>query len=178
MKDLESRAALFAAAAHAAVDQRRKYTGEPYIQHPAAVAQIVRSVVGNHAEMLAAAWLHDVVEDTEVTLELIRKEFGPCVAALVEGLTDVSKPSDGNRAARKAIDRQHMAEQSPACKTIKLADLIHNSQSILAYDLAFARVYLAEKQALLEVLREGDRTLWDKAKHIVDAGLRTSEAQP
>lgn len=173
MKDLEQRAALFAAAAHAAIDQRRKYTDDPYIQHPAAVAQIVRSAVGNHPEMLAAAWLHDVVEDTAVSLDLIKKEFGPCVAALVDGLTDVSKLNDGNRAARKSIDLRHTAAQSPACKTIKLADLIHNSQSILAYDPEFARVYLAEKQALLEVLREGDKTLWEKAKHIVDAGLRS-----
>ena len=93
----------FALAAHAAVGQKRKYTGEDYIHHPVQVANIVYSR-GYSDEMLAAAYLHDVVEDTQVTIELIKKEFGKCIATLVEGLTDVSKPEDGNRAARKEID--------------------------------------------------------------------------
>ena len=57
----------FAQQAHAAFDQRRKYTGEPYIVHPAEVARLVASVSNDEA-MICAAWLHDVVEDTEVTI--------------------------------------------------------------------------------------------------------------
>jgi len=161
---MESKAKQFADVAHEG--QKRKYTGEPYILHPVAVAELVRSVPHTPA-MIAAALLHDVVEDTPITLDEIERVFGFEVAVLVEMLTDVSKLSDGNRAARKAIDREHTAKASPAAKTIKLADLIENSKSIMAHDPAFAKVYLVEKALLLEVLREGDATLWAMAAEIV-----------
>jgi (p)ppGpp synthase/HD superfamily hydrolase len=171
MSDLEERARAFATAAHARVGQVRKYTGVPYITHPAAVAEIVRSVP-HTPEMLAAAWLHDVVEDTGTPATAILEAFGPEVAELVAWLTDVSTPADGNRARRKAIDCAHSAKATPAAKTVKLADLIDNSRSILAHDPGFARLYLAEKRALLGVLRDGDETLWARADEIVAAGQR------
>lgn len=164
----------FALAAHAAIGQKRKYTGEDYIHHPTEVSDIVWNR-GCNDEMVAAAYLHDVVEDTQVPLSLIESEFGKCIATLVEGLTDVSKPEDGNRAVRKEIDRQHTAKQSPACKTIKLADLISNSKSILQHDNEFAKVYLKEKNLLLEVLKEGDAVLWEQANKIVEEGLKELE---
>jgi (p)ppGpp synthase/HD superfamily hydrolase len=170
MTDLETRAKAFATQAHASIDQRRKYTNEPYINHPAAVVEIVRSVP-HTPEMLAAAWLHDVVEDTPVTLDQVEAEFGPEVAALVECLTDVSKPQDGNRATRRAIDREHTAKASPAAKTIKLADLIDNTRNIVALDPGFARVYLPEKLQLLAVLEEGDPTLWAEAFRLAKDGM-------
>lgn len=156
----------FSIAAHEAIQQKRKYTGEPYFWHPMAVGSIVWSVYDDE-NMLAAAYLHDVVEDTGVTLKTIENLFGEDVATLVAGLTDISKPSDGNRAERKRIDREHTAEQSPRCKTIKLADLIHNSQSILKYDRDFAKIYIPEKELLLSVLTEGDHELWTFANSIV-----------
>ena len=159
---MEQRAREFAEAAHASIDQRRKYTGEPYIAHPAAVVELVRSVPHTEA-MICAAWLHDTVEDTPITLDEIERVFGFDVATLVEMLTDVSKRSDGNRKARKAIDRAHTAQASPAAKTIKLADLIDNTRSIVERDPEFAKVYLAEKALLIEVLRDGDPALWAKA---------------
>jgi hypothetical protein len=79
-------------------------------------------------------------------------------------LTDVSRPEDGNRAARKAIDLAHTAKASPAAKTIKLADLIDNTRSIVERDPDFAKVYLQEKARLLEVLQEGDPTLMAMAR--------------
>lgn len=167
---MEEKARVFAEAAHAGINQRRKYTGEPYINHPAAVVDLVRGVP-HTPEMLAAAWLHDVVEDTPVGLETIIIEFGSEVALLVNHLTDISRSSHGNRAARKAIDRAHTAKASPAAKTIKLADLIDNSRSIVAHDPDFARVYIAEKALLLEVLREGDAALWAMASNIVNQHL-------
>ena len=160
--DMEPRAKAFATAAHAAVKQRRKYTGAPYIVHPAAVVEIVRSVP-HTPEMIAAAWLHDVVEDTGVTLDDIKSEFGPAVAELVFWLTDKSKPEDGNRAVRKAIDRAHSASAPPDAQTIKLADLIENTFTINAYDPDFAKVYLVEKKALLEVMTKGDEGLYRRA---------------
>jgi (p)ppGpp synthase/HD superfamily hydrolase len=168
--DIVETARVFATAAHTAVGQRRKYSGEHYIHHPAAVVEIVSSVP-HTPEMLAAAWLHDVVEDTGVCLDLISSEFGTAVELLVGFLTDVSKPDDGNRAARKAIDREHTAQASPAAKTIKLADLIDNTRSIVAHDPDFARVYLKEKALLLEVLRDGDATLWAMADEMVTLGM-------
>jgi len=164
--NMVERARVFATAAHAAVKQVRKYTFEPYIVHPTEVANIVASVPHTDV-MLAAAWLHDTVEDTGVTILDIQIEFGNEVAALVSWLTDVSKPEDGNRAVRKAIDREHTAMAPGAAQTVKLADLIANSRSIMAHDPAFARVYLEEKRMLLEVLTRGDAVLMVQARRIV-----------
>ena len=152
------RARVFATAAHAAVGQVRKYTFEPYIVHPAEVASIVRSVPHTD-EMVAAAWLHDTVEDTGVTIEVIRAEFGTEVAELVGWLTDVSRPEHGNRAHRKALDRAHSAMAPAEAQTVKLADLIANTRSIMEHDVAFAKTYLEEKRLLLEVMTKGDATL-------------------
>ena len=162
-------AALFAYAAHAAVGQRRKYTGEPYIVHPVAVAKLVMSVPHTPV-MVAVALLHDTVEGTQITLEQIRDVFGEEVASGVDWLTDVSRKEDGNRETRKALDRQHLAKAPAEFQTVKLADLIDNTESITRYDLDFARIYLREKAALLEVLRQGDATLWARAKEIADQG--------
>ena len=160
------KARIFATAAHAAVAQLRKYTGEPYIVHPADVVRIV-STVEHTDEMLAAAWLHDVVEDTGVTNEVIRAEFGDKVAELVGWLTDVSRPEQGNRATRKAIDRAHSAMAPAEAQTIKLADLISNTRSIMAHDEKFAKTYLEEKRLLLEVMIKGSPVLMAEArKHI------------
>ena len=160
------RARVFATAAHAAVAQLRKYTGEPYIVHPAEVVSIVRSVPHTEA-MLAAAWLHDVVEDTGVTLETVRAEFGDEVATLVGWLTDVSRPDHGNRATRKAVDRAHSAAAPAEAQTVKLADLISNTRSIMAHDEKFAKTYLEEKRLLLAVMHKADRTLFAEAmKHV------------
>ena len=157
------RARVFATAAHAAVGQVRKYTFEPYIVHPAEVVSIVRSVPHTDV-MLVAAWLHDVVEDTGVTIETIRAEFGAEVAELVGWLTDVSRPEHGNRAHRKALDRAHSAAAPAEAQTVKLADLISNTRSIMAHDVAFAKTYLEEKRLLLEVMTKGDATLMAVAR--------------
>lgn len=164
MTNLEQLAKDFATKAH--TGQVRKYTYEPYITHPAAVVEIVRSVEHTEA-MICAAWLHDVVEDTPITIEEIYATFGGEIASLVENLTDVSKLTDGNRAIRKAIDRDHTAKASVAAKTIKLADIIDNTESIYKHDAKFAKVFGAEKRLLLEVLTEGDATLFEKAKSIL-----------
>ncbi|WP_019022896.1 MULTISPECIES: HD domain-containing protein [unclassified Thioalkalivibrio] len=164
--NLEERARSFAALAHIEVGQLRKYTDEPYIVHPAAVAGIVRGVP-HTPQMLAAAWLHDTVEDTRVELSDIRAEFGSEVEELVYWLTDVSRPEDGNRETRKAIDRAHLARAPAAAQTVKLADLIDNSRSILEHDPDFARVYIREKDRLLDVLCAGDSHLHTKARNQV-----------
>lgn len=157
------KARVFATAAHTACGQLRKYTYEPYIVHPAEVVSIVSTVPHTDA-MLAAAWLHDVVEDTGVTIETIRAEFGEEVAELVGWLTDVSRPEQGNRATRKAIDRAHTAMAPAQAQTVKLADLISNTRSIMEHDETFAKTYLAEKKLLLEVMTKGDPELMARAR--------------
>jgi (p)ppGpp synthase/HD superfamily hydrolase len=155
ISNLVLRARTFAIAAHSAIGQKRKYTGEPYWVHCAEVADTVAHVAHTQ-EMLAAAWLHDVLEDTQVQPETIGNEFGEAVLDLVLWLTDVSIPSDGNRSTRKAIDRQHSGASPPGAQTIKLADLMSNTRSIVQHDSNFARVYLEEKSLLLDVLVKGD----------------------
>ena len=171
--NIVERARIFATAAHAAVGQKRKYTGEDYIVHPAEVVNILLTVPGITYAQLAAAYLHDVVEDTGVTIEQVAAEFGSEVAELVGWLTDVSKPTDGNRKVRKAIDRKHTANAPAAAKTVKLADLISNTRSIVKHDLNFAETYLEEKMELLSVLQHGgDSELWKQAHQLCKEGKR------
>lgn len=135
-------------------EQRRKYTGAPYVEHCLAVAALLQAH-GLPDEVVVAGILHDVIEDTHADYEAVRLTFGLEIADLVDMVTDVSKPCDGNRAARKALDREHLAEASPEGQSIKLADLIDNTSSIVEHDPGFARVYLAEKDELLKVLHRG-----------------------
>ena len=171
MLDLEQSAKEFATRKHAEVNQVRKYTGGPYINHPAAVVEIIRSVPHTNT-MLAAAWLHDTVEDTNTTLEEIKKIFGSGVGMLVGMLTDVSTPEDGNRKYRKTIDRMHTSLSSPPAMTIKLADMIDNSASILKYDPRFAKIYIEERRLLLEVLKDGSDDLWYMADNVVKNAIK------
>lgn len=157
----------FAKLAHQRVGQLRKYTLEPYIVHPAEVVSIVKSVAHTQ-EMLAAAWLHDTVEDTDVEFEDIVANFGQEVAELVKQLTDVSTLMDGNRAARKAIDCRHLGLASGAAQTIKVADIISNTASISQHDPKFAVVYIAEIKRVLDVCVRADPSLLLRAWNQID----------
>ena len=170
------RAQYFADGAHNAVQQVRKYTGEAYIVHPIEVAELVADLSSHPTEdMICAALLHDTVEDTNVTIEDIRVYFSPQIAELVGWLTDVSKPEDGNREVRKKLDKDHFAMAPIEAKTIKLADLISNTRSIFQYDRKFATVYIKEVALLLEVLTEGDPTLYSTAYNQVQECIRIME---
>ena len=168
--DLEIQNAVhFARGAHR--DQKRKYLNTPYYLHCLEVAELVASV-GMSRSVQIAALLHDTVEDTATTIKGIRSLFGGPVAELVDRVTDVSVPLDGNRGVRKAIDRDHLSKASVEAKVLKLADLISNSQSIMTFDEKFAKVYLAEKRELLNVLIIPDghpgQALWDMANEILE----------
>jgi len=166
MSEIIKKAQDFATTEHQRIHHVRKYTNQPYQTHLQAVAKLVASVTDDE-QMIAAAWLHDTVEDTPATLGDIENAFGVQIAELVEELTDVSKPSDGNRATRKEIDRQHLATASRRAKTIKLADLIHNCADIVKNDKKFAVIFIAEMQALLEILKDGDAGLLKRAKKLL-----------
>ncbi len=165
MMEIVEKAIRYATEAHG--DQKRKYTGEPYITHPIAVMEIVKTVA-HTKEMLAAAVLHDVIEDTGHSYDDIYYYFGDIVADLVLGLTDVSHPDDGNRQFRKALDRQHLAEQGADVQTIKLADIIHNISSTKEHDPEFWKIYQKEKIALLGVLTKGSKRLHAKAMEMIE----------
>ena len=165
--DLIQRASEYATNAHKRIDHRRKYTKHPYSVHLASVAKMVAEVTDD-AEIIAAAWLHDVVEDTPATLADIERNFGRRIARLVDELTDVSKPSDGNRAVRKALDRDHLAAASSDAMTVKLADLTDNCRDICRNDKRFAKVYVKEMEALLAVLSGGDSTLFKLASDTLE----------
>lgn len=155
-------------ATHAHREQTRKYTGEPYIVHPIEVMKIVQTVPHTD-EMLCAALLHDVVEDCGVTLEEVRDTFGIVVEDLVFWLTDPPKGESGlNRKARKAktVDRYGIAPDD-AC-TIKLADLISNTRTIVDHDPQFAAVYMREKAELLTVLDRGNKVLYNQAQALIN----------
>ncbi|WP_248006370.1 MULTISPECIES: HD domain-containing protein [Sphingomonadaceae] len=164
--DLVTRALAFATRAHGAIDHRRKYTHKPYIEHPIEVMQIVQGV-SHTDEMLAAALLHDTIEDTAVTRGDIEEQFGASVAALVMELTD--QCHEGNRATRKAAEAERLATISSAAQTVKLADLISNTRSIVSNDPVFAEVYLREKALILSKMRMGDPELYAKACELVNS---------
>ena len=162
-KKMEEEALEFARRAHEG--QLRKYTEEPYIEHPKRVADTVRTVA-HTTEMICAAYLHDVVEDTPVSSEEITKRFGRKVALLVEELTDEYMKENYphlNRKQRKKLEVKRQATISTEAKTIKLADVIDNTPDILRNDPDFAQKYIPEMEALVGVLGEGNRTLFLRA---------------
>ncbi|HZL69887.1 MAG TPA: HD domain-containing protein [Candidatus Limnocylindrales bacterium] len=152
----------FAMCAHR--NQRRKYEDLPYVVHCERVARTVAEYTDD-ANVIAAAFMHEVLEDTDVTAEEMRRVFGDAITDLVLEVTDVSRPSDGKRQVRKDKDREHLAKSSAGGATIKLADLIDNCVSIAEHDKGFAVVYLREADALLIVLKHGDERLWERTRN-------------
>ncbi|HYA07749.1 MAG TPA: HD domain-containing protein [Xanthobacteraceae bacterium] len=163
--NIVDKARTFALAAHAAINQRRKYTGEPYITHPAAVVNTLYFSEIYDEATIAAAWLHDVVEDTKVSDGTILAAFGLDVWATVCDLTDTET---GNRETRKRLARERLAAADKRVQDIKVADLIDNAASIIKHDPAFAKVYMREKHDLLAVLTKADPGLRAVAQKIVD----------
>lgn len=117
------RALQFAAEKHKR-QHRKDVEGSPYINHPIAVAELLARVGGvQDAEVLAAALLHDTVEDTDATIEDIEREFGTEVRKLVAEVTDDRSLS---KEERKQLQIEHAAHASVGAKLIKLGDKICN----------------------------------------------------
>ena len=122
----------FDTAVDAHKDQRRK-SGEPYIFHPIAVAKIVASQIGLDAVAIASALLHDVVEDTDYTIEDMERLFGNTVAHIVEGLTKISSMSRENDISLQAENfRKLLLTMNDDVRVIliKIADRLHNMQTM------------------------------------------------
>ena len=127
---LLDRAIIFAVRAHSGTERRGK--GYPYIVHPLEAVEIVATITKDQ-ELLAAAALHDTVEDTDVTVEDIRAEFGPRIADLVASESDtfeegVSEEDSWHARKRAAIDR--LASASRDAKIVALGDKLSNMRAI------------------------------------------------
>ena len=124
----------FANEAHKGV---RRRSGEPYILHPIAVAKIVVSNIGLGCKSIIAALLHDVVEDTDYTVDDLRSLFGDKVATLVEGLTKIKTVLDNeDKAQQKSMQAENFKRilltlnDDVRVVLIKLADRLHNCRTI------------------------------------------------
>lgn len=128
--EIIERAFQFARKAHSGV---RRRSGEPYIMHPIAVAKIASQEIGLGSTSICAALLHDVVEDTEYTVEDIEQHFGPKIAQLVEGLTKISGGIFGDKASLQAENfRKLLLTMSEDIRVvlIKMADRLHNMRTL------------------------------------------------
>ena len=120
----------FANQAHKGIKRR---SGEPYIMHPLAVAQIVCNEIGLGSTSICAALLHDVVEDTDYTVEDIENIFGPKIAQIVDGLTKISGGIFGDRASAQAENlKKLLLTMSDDIRVIliKIADRLHNMRTL------------------------------------------------
>ena len=143
--------------------QKRKYTGEPYITHPNAVAGMV-AVNGGDERQIMAALLHDVIEDTTATVESLQADLffltpeeRDDVISLVVELTDVYTKAaypDLNRKRRKELECERLAGVSDRAKQIKLFDMQHNTNSISKHDPKFWAVAKEEIDAIMKVIKK------------------------
>ncbi len=128
--EIIERAFRFAKEAHSGI---RRRSGEPYIMHPIAVAKIVSKEIGLGSTSICAALLHDVVEDTEYTVDDIEQNFGPKIAQFVEGLTKISGGIFGDKASVQAENfRKLLLTMSEDIRVvlIKMADRLHNMRTL------------------------------------------------
>lgn len=144
-----ARARMFAEFHHGMIGQKRKYTGVPYIRHPANVVGILAEHDITDEYSQAVAWMHDTVEDTAASIKEITRYFGMPIANGVAALTDVGAHT-GNRKTRKAIDRARIAKASLVIRRIKAADCIDNLSDIALHDPKFAKTYISEIQSLAD----------------------------
>jgi len=157
--NLKEKALAFATEKHEG--QVRKFTQEPYVTHSIAVADMVEEFFREHThvrpqqycKMIAAAILHDTVEDTDATIEEIREHFGEQIAAYVWYLT---KPPEikgiGNRAHRKKLYNAQLALAPEEVRVIKFFDAKHNAPSLKEHDPKFYRMWMRETQEMFTAI--------------------------
>lgn len=140
--------------------QVRKYTNEPYINHPKNVAKIILEIcndlnkINSHVlnELVNIAMLHDTVEDTDATFADIEEKFGIHLRNMIFWLTNISRPEMGNRTYRKKMDLHHILQAPIPALIVKLADAIDNCSDIVNRDKEFAKRYLKEKSTFLRAI--------------------------
>lgn len=160
-------------------EQKRKYTGEPYWNHVYNVAKLVSSY-GKYNPLIEIALCHDLLEDTECDLVGLlnylvhsgySNEEGLFITARVNDLTDVYTKENYptlNRKARKEKEAKRLYCIHPVSQTVKYADFIDNTKSIVEHDKGFAKVYLAEKRDILFRMEVGNQILYEEAKELIN----------
>jgi (p)ppGpp synthase/HD superfamily hydrolase len=161
----------FAVAKHG--DQKRKYDNAPYIQHLDNVAAILTEFGYTDPFTIAAALLHDTVEDTQTIIQEINDTFGEQVGQLVYWLTDAEK---GDRKTRTLQSAWRLSRAPLNAKLIKLADIIDNGTSIMQHDQEFAPVFLEEKHVILQGMDEGENGRLKKLPIFQRAAIITESA--
>jgi (p)ppGpp synthase/HD superfamily hydrolase len=162
------RAAAVARDAHKG--QTRKYNGRPYITHPGRVAARASILPYADEHLVAAAWLHDTVEDTNLTLDDLKGWFGEEIASIVHGLTnqfDKASYPDMNRKQRKTAEIERLAKAPREVKVLKMLDRIDNLRE-MGQDEDFAKLYLRESRDLLIALGNADLELGRELQGLID----------
>lgn len=163
-------------------DQKRKYTPERYIVHPIRVMLICKEYTDD-INILAAALLHDVLEDTPVDKEELKQFLMQIMTPVnsittlnyVIELTDVYTKEDYpqlNRKKRKAKEAERLEKTSSESQTIKYADIIDNSMEIANYDTDFAPLFLSECKNILGRMPKGNADLYERAIKAVDESIK------
>jgi len=166
----------FDVAVDAHKDQRRK-SGEAYIFHPIAVAKIVASEIGLGATSIAAALMHDVVEDTPITVEDIERMFNPKVAQLIEGLTKISKVQKEMNVSMQAENFRKMLltlNDDVRVILIKIADRLHNMQTLDTME-EYKRVKIASETLYIYAPLAHRLGLYKIKNKLEDLGLKYTE---
>jgi GTP pyrophosphokinase len=170
--------AAFDLAVEAHSEQRRK-TGEPYIYHPIAVAKIVAYEIGLGATSIAAALLHDVVEDTPYTVEDMERLFGENIARIVSGLTKISRLNKGQNASIQAENFRKMLltlHDDVRVILIKIADRLHNMQTMDAMP-EHKQVKIASETLYIYAPLAHRLGLYNIKTELEDLGLKYTEPE-
>ncbi|EMY3554500.1 bifunctional (p)ppGpp synthetase/guanosine-3',5'-bis(diphosphate) 3'-pyrophosphohydrolase [Flavobacterium psychrophilum] len=166
----------FDVAVEAHQDQRRK-SGEAYIFHPIAVAKIVAGEIGLGATAIAAALMHDVVEDTDITVKEIEQMFNPKVAQLVEGLTKISQVKKDMNISMQAENFRKMLltlNDDVRVIIIKLADRLHNMQTMESM-VDYKQVKIASETLYIYAPLAHRLGLYNIKTKLEDLGLKYTE---
>ena len=168
----------FDVAVDAHKDQRRK-SGEAYVFHPIAVAKIVASEIGLDATSIAAALLHDVVEDTDYTLADLEQLFGETVARIVDGLTKISNmPYDGDVSLQAENFRKMLLTLNEDIRVIiiKIADRLHNMQTMDSMP-PYKQVKIASETLYIYAPLAHRIGLYNIKTQLEDLGLKYTEPE-
>lgn len=180
MEEILEKIKAFGDRAH--INQGRKYEMGPYMVHPVRVMETCRKYIPE-LPVLAAALLHDVLEDTPVS-QVEMQAFLTSIMSINDAertlhhvieLTDIYTKSSYpklNRRTRKEKEAQRLAKVSSQAQTIKYADIMDNSAEILVQDPGFARRYLPECKLLVEKMKNGHPLLRQKAREAVQLHMK------
>lgn len=186
MKLTEKQAELFEFVTRMHGDQKRKYTGEPYVNHCLQVAELVSE---HEDDCVEIALCHDLFEDTKCDFRMLNKElirigydrkdaYDICTNAneLTDKFTRAEFPYL-NRKQRKINEAERLGKISFKSQSVKYADLINNTESIVANDKGFAKVYLSEKDLILQLMDKGNAVLFCNCLKALQTAMRELNAK-